>query len=106
VVSEADWTEGVVLRYGGFYGPSTSIAPGGKQLEAIRKRRFPVVGGDDGIISFLHIEDAAEAAPDQRPARHRQPPTSCATSVRSATEGDAEKKPIGGRADRLHLAAI
>jgi len=60
-VSEADWTEGVVLRYGGFYGPGTSIAPGGEQLEAIRKRRFPVVGGGAGITSFLHIEDGAEA---------------------------------------------
>jgi nucleoside-diphosphate-sugar epimerase len=60
-VTEADWTEGVVLRYGGFYGPGTSIAPGGEQLEAIRKRRFPVVGGGAGITSFLHIEDAAEA---------------------------------------------
>ena len=60
-VTEADWTEGVVLRYGGFYGPGTSIAPGGEQLEAIRKRRFPVVGGGEGITSFLHIEDAAEA---------------------------------------------
>jgi len=60
-VTEGDWTEGVVLRYGGFYGPGTSIAPGGEQLEAIRKRRFPVVGGGAGITSFLHIEDAAEA---------------------------------------------
>ena len=60
-VTEADWTEGVVLRYGGFYGPGTSIAPGGEQFEAIRKRRFPVVGGGGGITSFLHIEDAAEA---------------------------------------------
>ena len=31
-VTEADWTEGVVLRYGGFYGPGTSLAPGGEQL--------------------------------------------------------------------------
>lgn len=60
-VTEADWTEGIVLRYGGFYGPGTSLAPGGEQLEAIRKRRFPVVGGGGGITSFLHIEDAADA---------------------------------------------
>jgi nucleoside-diphosphate-sugar epimerase len=60
-VTEANWTEGVVLRYGGFYGPGTSLAPGGEQLEAIRKRRFPVVGGGGGITSFLHIEDAADA---------------------------------------------
>jgi nucleoside-diphosphate-sugar epimerase len=60
-VTEADWTEGIVLRYGGFYGPGTSLAPGGEQLEAIRKRQFPVVGGGGGITSFIHIEDAAEA---------------------------------------------
>jgi nucleoside-diphosphate-sugar epimerase len=60
-VSEADWTEGIVLRYGGFYGPGTSAAPGGEQFEAIRKRRFPVVGGGAGVTSFIHIEDAADA---------------------------------------------
>lgn len=60
-VSEADWTEGIVLRYGGFYGPGTSAAPGGEQYEAISKRRFPVVGGGGGITSFIHIEDAADA---------------------------------------------
>jgi nucleoside-diphosphate-sugar epimerase len=60
-VSEADWTEGIVLRYGGFYGPGTSAAPGGEQFEAIRKRRFPVVGGGAGVTSFIQIEDAADA---------------------------------------------
>jgi nucleoside-diphosphate-sugar epimerase len=60
-VSEADWTEGIVLRYGGFYGPGTSAAPGGEQFEAISKRRFPVVGGGGGVTSFIHIEDAADA---------------------------------------------
>jgi nucleoside-diphosphate-sugar epimerase len=60
-VTEADWTEGVVLRYGGFYGPGTSLAPGGEQLEPIRKRRFPIVGNGQGIWSLIHIADAAEA---------------------------------------------
>jgi nucleoside-diphosphate-sugar epimerase len=60
-VTEADWTEGVVLRYGGFYGPGTSLAPGGEQFEAIGKRRFPVVGGGGGVTSLIHIEDAADA---------------------------------------------
>lgn len=60
-VTEAEWIEGVVLRYGGFYGPETSLAPGGEQFEAIRKRRFPVVGGGAGVTSFIHVEDAAEA---------------------------------------------
>ncbi len=61
-VTGADWTEGIVLRYGGFYGPGTSLSrEGGEQVEVIRKRRFPVVGDGGGIWSFIHIEDAAEA---------------------------------------------
>jgi nucleoside-diphosphate-sugar epimerase len=61
-VTGADWTEGIVLRYGGFYGPGTSLAPeGGQQVELIRKRRYPVVGDGGGVWSFLHIEDAADA---------------------------------------------
>ena len=60
-VTEATWTEGIVLRYGGFYGPGTSLAPGSEQFEAIRKRRYPVVGGGEGVTSFVHVEDAAEA---------------------------------------------
>ncbi|MGI5200542.1 NAD-dependent epimerase/dehydratase family protein [Spirillospora sp. CA-108201] len=57
----AAWTEGVVLRYGAFYGPGTSMAPGSAQLEMIRKRTFPVVGDGGGVWSFIHIADAAEA---------------------------------------------
>ena len=60
-VTGADWTVGVVLRYGGFYGPGTSLGPDGEHLELIRKRRFPVVGSGAGVWSFIHIEDAAEA---------------------------------------------
>jgi nucleoside-diphosphate-sugar epimerase len=52
---------GIVLRYGGFYGPGTSVAPGGEQVEMVRKRRFPVVGDGGGIWSFVHIADAADA---------------------------------------------
>jgi 2-alkyl-3-oxoalkanoate reductase len=52
---------GLILRYGGFYGPGTSMAPGGEQYEAVRKRRLPVVGDGGGIMSLVHIEDAAEA---------------------------------------------
>jgi nucleoside-diphosphate-sugar epimerase len=57
----AQWTDGVVLRYGAFYGPGTSIAPGGQQTELIRKRKFPLVGDGGGVWSFIHIADAAEA---------------------------------------------
>ncbi len=57
----ADWTEGIVLRYGAFYGPGTSMAPGGEQFEMVRKHKFPVVGNGAGVWSFIHIADAAEA---------------------------------------------
>jgi nucleoside-diphosphate-sugar epimerase len=61
-VTGADWTEGVALRYGGFYGPGTSLGPdGGEMVEMIRKRKFPVVGDGAGVWSFIHIEDAADA---------------------------------------------
>ena len=55
------WTEGIVLRYGAFYGPGTSIASDGEQFELIRKRKFPLVGDGGGVWSFIHIADAAEA---------------------------------------------
>jgi nucleoside-diphosphate-sugar epimerase len=60
-VTSADWTQGIVLRYGAFYGPGTSLAPGGEQYEMVRRRRIPVVGDGAGVWSFIHIEDAAEA---------------------------------------------
>ncbi len=57
----AEWTEGIVLRYGVFYGPGTSMWPGEEQLELVRQRKFPVVGDGGGVWSFIHIADAAEA---------------------------------------------
>jgi nucleoside-diphosphate-sugar epimerase len=62
-VTRAQRLEGVVLRYGGFYGPGTSLARGSRDsfTEAIRKRRFPIVGAGTGVWSFVHIDDAAAA---------------------------------------------
>ena len=57
----ARWTEGIVLRYGWFYGPGTSAAPGGEQFELVRRRKFPLVGDGGGVWSFIHVADAAEA---------------------------------------------
>jgi nucleoside-diphosphate-sugar epimerase len=57
----ARWTEGLVLRYGVFYGPGTSLAPGAEQFELIRRRKFPLVGDGGGVWSFIHVADAAEA---------------------------------------------
>jgi 2-alkyl-3-oxoalkanoate reductase len=62
-VTHADWLEGVVLRYGGFYGPGTTLSadPSAAHTAAVRKRQFPVVGDGGGIWSFIHIDDAAAA---------------------------------------------
>jgi nucleoside-diphosphate-sugar epimerase len=57
----ARWTEGIVLRYGVFYGPGTSLEPGAEQFELVRRRKFPLVGDGGGVWSFIHVADAAEA---------------------------------------------
>jgi nucleoside-diphosphate-sugar epimerase len=48
---------GAVLRYGGFYGPGATD----DQVELVRKRRFPLVGGGTGYASWVHLDDAAGA---------------------------------------------
>jgi nucleoside-diphosphate-sugar epimerase len=62
-VTGIGWADGIVLRYGGFYGPGTGIeaAPDAVMAELIRKRRFPIVGGGGGVWSMVHIADAASA---------------------------------------------
>jgi nucleoside-diphosphate-sugar epimerase len=60
-VLSADWTEGIVLRYGAFYGPGTSMSAGSDEFEMIRKRKFPLVGNGAGMWSFIHVADAADA---------------------------------------------
>jgi nucleoside-diphosphate-sugar epimerase len=57
----ARWTDGIVLRYGAFYGPGTSLAVGEEQFELVRRRKFPLVGDGGGVWSFIHVADAAEA---------------------------------------------
>ncbi len=54
VVLEAP-LEGIVVRYGGLYGPGSSEALGG----ILRKRMFPVIGSGAGYVSSTHIDDAA-----------------------------------------------
>ena len=53
--------EGVVLRYGQFYGPGTYYATDGNIAGQVRRRRFPIVGRGEGMFSFVHIDDAASA---------------------------------------------
>jgi nucleoside-diphosphate-sugar epimerase len=58
-----EWGEGLVLRYGGFYGPGTAIssAPDAQLAAPIRKRLFPIIGGGGGVWSHVHVDDAAAA---------------------------------------------
>ena len=60
-VTGAEGMEGVVLRYGFFYGPGTAYAGDGYYAGEVRRRRFPVVGRGEGTFSFIHTEDAAAA---------------------------------------------
>jgi nucleoside-diphosphate-sugar epimerase len=62
-VTTIEWGEGLALRYGGFYGPGTSIslAPDAQMAAPIRKRQFPIVGDGGGVWSHVHVEDAAAA---------------------------------------------
>jgi nucleoside-diphosphate-sugar epimerase len=52
---------GVVLRYGYFYGPGSSIAPDGSMADDLSRRRMPIVGAGGGVWSFVHVDDAARA---------------------------------------------
>jgi nucleoside-diphosphate-sugar epimerase len=47
--------EGIVVRYGGLYGPGSSET----LAEILRKRMFPVIGNGAGIVSSTHVDDAA-----------------------------------------------
>jgi 2-alkyl-3-oxoalkanoate reductase len=60
-VTGADGIEGVVLRYGNFYGPGTGFALDGDLVKLVRKRNLPIVGDGGGVWSFIHMDDAATA---------------------------------------------
>jgi 2-alkyl-3-oxoalkanoate reductase len=47
---------GIALRYGGFYGDRDNA-----MITAIGKRQFPLIGDGGGIMSFIHLDDAAAA---------------------------------------------
>ena len=53
--------EGIVLRYGFFYGPGTWFNPDGDVAQQVRQQQFPIIGNGEGVWSWLHIEDAAIA---------------------------------------------
>jgi nucleoside-diphosphate-sugar epimerase len=53
--------EGLVLRYGFFYGPGTTYASDGATAKMARKRQFPIIGRGEGRFPFIHVDDAAAA---------------------------------------------
>ena len=61
--------DGVILRYGMFYGPETPSTL--KMVDMVRKRWLPVIRGDAGQLPLIHIDDAVSAtvaALDRAPA--------------------------------------
>lgn len=107
--------EGIVLRYGFFYGPGTAWAPDGQFGAMIRRRLYPIIGDGQGRMSFVHVSDAVTATvlaaeggapgvynvcePDPRPA---------AESITAAAEAAGAKPPrrIGTRVARLLPASL
>lgn len=61
MVTGQDEVEGVVLRYGSFYGPGSDFSREGSMVAQVRKRRLPVIGDGAGVFSFVHLDDAAGA---------------------------------------------
>lgn len=60
-VLASDGLDGVVLRYGFYYGPGTWYDRDGAIPGMIRKRRYPIIGRGQGRMSFVHIDDAVDA---------------------------------------------
>jgi 2-alkyl-3-oxoalkanoate reductase len=62
-VTGIGWADGIVIRYGGFYGPGTDLSAAADAVltEQVRKRRFPIIGNGAGVWSMVHISDAASA---------------------------------------------
>lgn len=78
----ATWTEGIVLRYGAFYGPGTSMAPGSGQFAMIRDGKFPIVGDGGAVWS---------SSTSPTPPRRRWSP-SIAASAGSTTSSTTTRR--------------
>ncbi|MET0675501.1 MAG: NAD-dependent epimerase/dehydratase family protein [Bradyrhizobium sp.] len=59
-VTASSQPEGIVLRYGSFYGPGTGMLDK-SMVDQVRHRRVPLIGSGTGVWSFVHVEDAAAA---------------------------------------------
>lgn len=101
----AEVPEHVVLRYGAFYGPGTSYACGGL---VERRLRAGELAANDSVTSFIHVQDAAQAAlqalrwpsgtyhiTDDEPARAREWLPVFANALSLAVPGVAEGRSAG-----------
>jgi nucleoside-diphosphate-sugar epimerase len=61
LVLRTEGIDGLVLRYGFFYGPGTHYSADGTITKDVRRRRMPIVGAGTGVFSFIHVDDAADA---------------------------------------------
>src|SRR5262249_37780766 len=50
---------GIVLRYGAFYGPNNPMTE--DLLDRIRRGRLFTIRGDQGLLPFIHLDDAVSA---------------------------------------------
>jgi len=53
--------EAVALRYGFFYGPGTWFMSDGDMGEQVRQQHVPIIGYGQGVSSWVHLDDAADA---------------------------------------------
>jgi nucleoside-diphosphate-sugar epimerase len=61
LVLTTEGLEGLVLRYGFFYGAGTHYGADGTITQDVRRRRMAIVGAGSGVFSFIHVDDAADA---------------------------------------------
>ena len=60
IFNHAEFTA-VALRYGFFYGPGTWFTPDGDIGEQVSQQKVPIIGEGQGVSSWIHIDDAADA---------------------------------------------
>ncbi|MEZ4504128.1 MAG: NAD(P)-dependent oxidoreductase [Dehalococcoidia bacterium] len=53
-----DGGEAVVLRFGRLYGPGRAS---GDLIEAVQRRRMPVIGSGENLVSSVHVDDVGRA---------------------------------------------
>ena len=71
--------EGVILRYGMFYGLETPSTVA--MIDMVRKRRLPVVRGDAGQLPVIHVDDAVSATVRALDARAARRPSTTSSTI-------------------------